>query len=51
LLLELGFGDGTPLGKRYIENGFDYLGIELSDKQIELAHKKMPSYKERFIFG
>ena len=33
-LLKLGFGNGTPRGKRFIEQNLNYQGVELSSTHM-----------------
>ena len=49
IILELGCGTGFPIGKTLIEAGKNYIGIDLSGKQIELAHKEFPDWKQHFL--
>lgn len=50
-IVELGCGDGLPIGKDLLDSGYNYHGIDLSDSQIELARDKIPEYKENFRQG
>ncbi len=49
--MELGFGNGKPIAENLIQNGFDYVGIDISDRQVELARSYFPKHKERFEQG
>jgi SAM-dependent methyltransferase len=42
-VLELGCGAGTPVALRLSRAGFDVLGIDSSQKQIELARRHAPA--------
>ena len=50
-IVELGCGNGLPIGKDLLESGFYYLGNDLSDSQIELARDKNPDYRDNFKQG
>ncbi|MHA2249624.1 MAG: class I SAM-dependent methyltransferase [Candidatus Kariarchaeaceae archaeon] len=47
-ILELGCASGFPIGKAIIESGKDYIGIDLSETQIQLARSEFPKWKEHF---
>ena len=48
-ILELGCGTGFPIGKALLEAGKNYTGIDLSEKQIELAQEEFPDWKLHFL--
>lgn len=48
-VVELGFGNGRPIAEDLLNDGCDYLGIDISEKQVELARSYFPQHKERFI--
>jgi len=41
-ILDIGCGAGVPIDKYFIDKGFKIIGIDISDKQIELAKKNLP---------
>lgn len=41
-ILDVGCGSGVPIDRFFIENGHAVLGIDISEKQIELAQKNVP---------
>lgn len=41
-VLDIGCGSGVPIDKYLIDRGFKIIGIDISEKQIELAKKKVP---------
>ncbi len=47
-VLELGFGNGRPIAEDLINSGFDYLGIDLSTTQVNLAQSLHPKSRQRF---
>jgi ubiquinone/menaquinone biosynthesis C-methylase UbiE len=47
-VLEIGSGTGN-LAKRFVENHWDYLGLDYSQSMIEIALERNPS--SRFIYG
>ena len=50
-ILELGCGSGSPTCNYFFSNGFQYTGVDLSEKQLELAKKFFPKYKNNFREG
>lgn len=50
-IIELGCGDGLPIGKDLLDGGFQYTGIDLSESQIELARKNNQNHQSAFIVG
>jgi len=44
-ILDVGCGAGIPIDKYFIEKGHKVIGIDISDKQIELAKKNVPKAK------
>lgn len=42
-ILDVGCGTGEPLAKFFIEQGFKVMGIDASEKMIELCEKRFPS--------
>ncbi|MHA1452875.1 MAG: class I SAM-dependent methyltransferase [Promethearchaeota archaeon] len=48
-ILELGCGPGTAIGFDLIANGFDYVGIDISEKNIVWAQKHVVNGENRFI--
>ena len=42
-ILDLGSGTGFPFAKLFLEKGFNYLGIDLSSRMVEIARKNVPS--------
>ena len=47
-VLELGSGDGRPIAQDLLQSGINYIGIDLSSKQVELARKNNPGFEDRF---
>jgi cyclopropane fatty-acyl-phospholipid synthase-like methyltransferase len=41
-ILDIGCGAGLPIDKYFIDHGFKIIGIDISEKQIELAKKNVP---------
>lgn len=41
-VLDIGCGAGIPIDKYLIDRGFKVIGIDISEKQIELAKKNLP---------
>lgn len=41
-ILDLGCGAGLPIDRFFIEKGYKITGIDISEKQIELAEKNVP---------
>ena len=41
-ILDIGCGAGIPIDSYLIKRGYKIIGIDISDKQIELAHKNVP---------
>jgi len=41
-ILDLGCGMGEPIARYFIEQGFDVMGIDGSEKQIDLAKTRLP---------
>lgn len=41
-ILDIGCGAGIPVDRYFVENGHNITGIDISDKQIELAKKNVP---------
>lgn len=41
-ILDLGCGAGIPIDKYLIDKGFKVIGIDISEKQIELAKNNVP---------
>ena len=48
-ILDLGCGMGEPIGKYFIDKGYQLTGIDGSSKLIDLARARFP--KSRFIIG
>jgi len=44
VILDLGCGSGNPIDTRLAEAGNKIIGIDISDKQIELAKKHLPGH-------
>jgi cyclopropane fatty-acyl-phospholipid synthase-like methyltransferase len=44
-ILDLGSGMGEPIGKYFIDQGFDYLGVDGSNELIKLAKARFPKAK------
>lgn len=42
-VMDLGCGTGLPVAKFFADRGYEVLGIDLSDKMIELARKNVPN--------
>ncbi len=47
-ILDLGCGSGYPIAPELFKRNIDYIGIDLSEEQIELAKKQFPEHQERF---
>ena len=41
-ILDVGCGAGIPIDKYLIERGYSVIGIDISEKQVELARKNLP---------
>src|SRR5258708_34108797 len=41
-VLDIGCGSGVPIDSYLIENGYKVIGIDISDRQIELAKEHNP---------
>lgn len=41
-ILDIGCGAGVPIDKFFIEKGHNIIGIDISEKQIDLAKKNLP---------
>lgn len=50
-ILELGCATGFPIGKALIEAEKNYTGIDLSEKQIQMAHEEFPDWKHHFLLA
>ena len=48
-ILDLGCGMGEPIGKYFIEKGFNLTGIDASSKLLDIAKQRFP--ENRFILG
>ena len=48
-ILDLGCGFGAPIGKYFIDNGFQVTGVDASTKMLEIAKTRCPEI--RFILG
>jgi cyclopropane fatty-acyl-phospholipid synthase-like methyltransferase len=48
-ILDIGCGAGIPIDKYLIEKGFDVTGIDVSEKQIELAKENLPDGKFKVL--
>lgn len=47
-ILEVGCGSGM-LARRFLSNGYDYLGLDLNNEMLDIAHREVKS--DRFIQG
>ena len=47
-VLELGCATGFPIAKTILEYGIDYVGIDLSEVQINLARQEFSQWSEKF---
>ncbi|MDD5750053.1 MAG: class I SAM-dependent methyltransferase [Candidatus Pacebacteria bacterium] len=45
LILDIGCGAGVPIDRYFVEQGHSIVGIDISEKQIELAKKNVPQGK------
>jgi cyclopropane fatty-acyl-phospholipid synthase-like methyltransferase len=43
LILDIGCGAGAPVDKYFLERGHKVIGLDISEKQIELAKKNLPN--------
>lgn len=50
-VIELGCGDGLPIGRDLLESNLEYTGIDLSDAQITLARINNPDHQSAFKVG
>ena len=41
-ILDIGCGSGIPVDKYLVEKGFNVIGVDISERQIELAREKVP---------
>ncbi len=41
-ILDLGCGTGLPYAKHLVENGFNVLGVDLSEEMVKVASKNVP---------
>ena len=48
-IVELGCGNGIPIGRALIETGIDYVGVDISEEQIQLAKQEFPNAWDRFF--
>lgn len=48
-IMELGCGSGYPIGNAILSSNHQYIGIDLSGEQINLAKKEFPHWKESFL--
>jgi SAM-dependent methyltransferase len=48
-VLDLGCGGGRPISKYFADSGYDVLGVDISEKMIELANASVPN--ARFKVG
>ena len=44
-LLDLGCGTGVPVGSLFVRNGWDVVGVDISQKMLSLAHDHVPEMK------
>ena len=44
-VLDLGCGTGLPYAKHMVENGFDVVGVDLSEEMVKVAAKNVPGAK------
>ncbi len=44
-ILDIGCGAGVPIDKYFIEKGHEVIGIDISEEQINIAKKNLPSEK------
>ena len=44
-ILDLGCGAGIPVDEFFVDHGHDVAGVDISEKQIELARKNVPKAK------
>ena len=42
-ILDIGCGAGVPIDKYFIDRGHKVIGLDISEKQIELARKNLPN--------
>lgn len=47
-VLELGCGNGIPIGKALLEAGITYRGIDISETQIKIAKESLPEFENAF---
>lgn len=48
-ILDLGCGSGKAISKYFLENDFNYTGVDISNEQIKLAWKNFPYFKQSFL--
>jgi len=41
-VLDLGCGTGLPYTRHLVENGFDVLGVDLSEEMVKVASRNVP---------
>ena len=41
-ILDIGCGAGVPIDKYFVDHGHKVIGIDISEKQIEMAKKNLP---------
>jgi len=48
-ILDIGSGTGLPFAKLFLEEGFNYLGVDISSQMIKIARKNVPlaKFKEK----